>query len=85
MKGKQINSLRELADAAMAKRSIIMPDTYFRNRAMPAAWLLCMQAMEVHRLMTYGMFIYEKRPQDKFSKAPWNRDRVTDFQQNKNQ
>ena len=58
--GAAITNLGELKQAALAKRSVIVPRTNCFNKPIPAAFILNMQGGGIYSLLRTGIFIYEK-------------------------
>ena len=64
-KGRRIKTLRQLAQAAQERRSVIV-----FNRRHPAAVIMNWQAAEVHRVIEEGLFINIPKRRVDLSKPP---------------
>jgi len=69
MKGRQIKTLRGLADLAKRSRSVTGKQCWFnRRKSMPAIFLLNMQGFRIYKALKEG--IYEYKP-IKTKKRKW--------------
>ena len=59
--GKKVETLDDLWDLALSKRSIIRKSGQLSGRATPAAFVMSMHAFCVLRLLRGGMWVYEKQ------------------------
>jgi hypothetical protein len=64
--GKQIYTVEQLNQAALARRSVIAKHgSWLATKPSPAAVIMSMQARLVLRLLENGLFIYEKPDPDR--------------------
>lgn len=60
MIGDKINSLDELINAALSKRSVTCPRSVAWQGPVPAAFVQNQIGVVIHRLIKSGLYIYEK-------------------------
>ena len=70
MKGKKIEDLNALVEAANDKRSVVVPKTHAWERPKPAKVVLQLQGELLHRLFQWGMYLYDKPEKPKGSFNP---------------
>jgi hypothetical protein len=56
--GIQVNSLDQLCEMALEKKSIVVPGTVFGRRHQPAAFILNLQGRIIAKLIKQGMYEY---------------------------
>ena len=56
MRTRQVHTLSELVSLAMQRRSVVS-NSY--GGVLPAAWVANMQAIQVHRMIECGMYLYD--------------------------
>ncbi len=61
---EQVTSLRRLQELAIAKKSVVCPDSYCDRFTRPAAFVINMQGMRILMLFNKGMYVYEKEPKN---------------------
>ena len=60
MKGAKVISLDQLIRAREMKKAITCPNTHCFKGPIPAAFMANLTGEVIHRLISEGMFIYEK-------------------------
>jgi len=59
-KGVRVKSLKQLYKLAGMKKAVICDYCIRPNRHMPAAFVVSMQGVIIHRMIERGLFIYKK-------------------------
>lgn len=57
--GKKIHDLNELHKAALAKRSVVVPEYHGFGRPRPAVFVLNQQGAQLYRMFILGMYLWE--------------------------
>ena len=57
----KITTLDELMGAALLRMAVVVPSSPCFSRPLPAAFIINMQAVIVHRMIKDGMYIYGRR------------------------
>jgi hypothetical protein len=57
---EQVTSLKRLCELAQEKKSVSMQYGWPHFTCKPAAFIICMQAALVQRMIDSGMYVYER-------------------------
>lgn len=64
MKGKRIETIADLANASRDQRAVVGCFPWSRTKPHPAAFIFSMTGPQIHRFITYGLYLYEKEKRD---------------------